>query len=68
MLPPTYLTCLDLARHADPDAVLADASQRQVEMFCPELEPEDDGYTLTRPPHADALLESRATAARWGKR
>ena len=25
MLPPTWLTCLDVAQHADPDAVLAEA-------------------------------------------
>jgi 8-oxo-dGTP pyrophosphatase MutT (NUDIX family) len=68
MLPPTYITSLDIARHPDPEAVLADAATRTVEMFCPELEAEDDGYTLTRPPSADALLELRSNAARWGHR
>ncbi len=68
MLPPTYITCLDLAQYADPDAVLAEAAGRTVEMFCPELEPEGDGYTLSRPPTADALLEQREQAARWGRR
>jgi 8-oxo-dGTP pyrophosphatase MutT (NUDIX family) len=68
MLPPTYITCLDLAQYADPPAVLAEAATRTVEMFCPELEPEDDGYTLSRPPTADALLEKREQAARWGHR
>lgn len=68
MLPPTYITCLDLAQYADPDAVLAEAATRTVEMFCPELEPEDDGYTLSRPPEADALLAKREQAARWGHR
>lgn len=68
MLPPTYITCLDLSRFDDADAVLTEAGGRNVEMFCPELEPEDDGYTLSRPPEADALLEMRANAARWGHR
>jgi 8-oxo-dGTP pyrophosphatase MutT (NUDIX family) len=68
MLPPTYITCLDLAQYADADAVLSEAGGRRVEMFCPALEPEDDGYTLSRPPAADALLEQREQAARWGKR
>ncbi|MCZ4499936.1 MAG: hydrolase [Marmoricola sp.] len=68
MLPPTYITCLDLAQYADPEAVLAEAATRTVEMFCPALEPEDDGYTLSRPPQADALLEKREQAARWGHR
>ena len=27
MLPPTWLTCLDVAQHADPDAVLAEAAE-----------------------------------------
>jgi 8-oxo-dGTP pyrophosphatase MutT (NUDIX family) len=68
MLPPTYITSLDVARFADPDAVLAEAAGRRVEMFCPAVEPEGEGFTLTRPPHADALLEARAANATWGSR
>ncbi|MCX6396288.1 MAG: NUDIX hydrolase [Propionibacteriales bacterium] len=67
MLPPTYITSLDVAEHADPAAVLAEAATRNVEMFCPAVEPEGEGFTLTRPPRADALLEARARNATWGQ-
>lgn len=67
MLPPTYITSLDVARFADPDAVIDEASTRRVEMFCPEVVPEGEGFTLTRPPHADAILEARASNATWGQ-
>ncbi len=59
MLPPTYITSLDVAQFADPVAVLAESTNRTVEMFCPAIEQEGDNYTLTRPPGADALLEAR---------
>jgi 8-oxo-dGTP pyrophosphatase MutT (NUDIX family) len=67
MLPPTYITSLDVAQYADPAEVVAAAAQRRIEMFCPAVEPEGDTFTLTRPPHADALLERRAKTARWGQ-
>jgi 8-oxo-dGTP pyrophosphatase MutT (NUDIX family) len=67
MLPPTYITSLDIAEYDDPGAVLAEAASRRVEMFCPEIEPEGQGFTLTRPPEADALLEARAKNATWGQ-
>ncbi|MBO9522616.1 MAG: NUDIX hydrolase [Nocardioidaceae bacterium] len=66
MLPPTYITCLDVAQYADPDAVIAEAAGRRVEMFCPQVEEEGEHFTLTRPPHADALLEARSRTATWG--
>ncbi|RNL81306.1 NUDIX hydrolase [Nocardioides marmorisolisilvae] len=67
MLPPTYITSLDVAQYADPAAVIAAASERRIEMFCPAVEPEGEQFTLTRPPQADALLEARAKNARWGQ-
>ncbi len=67
MLPPTYITSLDVAEYADPEAVIAESRNRRVEMFCPAVEPEGEGFTLTRPPHADALLEKRAKNATWGQ-
>ena len=67
MLPPTYITSLDVAEYADPEAVLAEAANRTVEMFCPAVEPEGEGFTLTRPPAADALLEARSRNATWGQ-
>lgn len=66
MLPPTYITSLDIAQYADPEAVIAEAARRRVEMFCPAVEEEGEHFTLTRPPHADALLEARARNATWG--
>jgi len=68
MLPPTYITSLDVGQYDDPDAVLAEAAGRRVEMFCPAVEPDGEVFTLTRPPHADALLEARAQNATWGQR
>ena len=66
MLPPTYITSLDVSQYADPQAVIDAAAERRVEMFCPAVEPEGEGFTLTRPPDADALLEAREKTARWG--
>jgi 8-oxo-dGTP pyrophosphatase MutT (NUDIX family) len=67
MLPPTYITSLDVAQYAGPQAVVDAAAERRVEMFCPAVEETDDGqFTLSRPPHADALLEQRARTATWG--
>ncbi|MCW2787032.1 MAG: hypothetical protein JWP74_3549 [Marmoricola sp.] len=59
MLPPTYLTCIDVGQHASPEAVIAEASTRTVDMFTPELVPSGDAFTLTTPPVADALLATR---------
>lgn len=67
MLPPTYITSIDVAQYADPAAVMAEAATRRVEMFCPAIEPEGEGFTLTRPPQTDALLEARARNATWGQ-
>ena len=67
MLPPTYITSLDVAQYAGAGEVIAAAAERRVEMFCPAVEPEGEQFTLTRPPHADALLAARAKTARWGQ-
>ena len=67
MLPPTYITSLDVAQYADPAAVLAEAANRTVEMFCPAVEREGEGYTLSRPPRADELLAAREKNATWGQ-
>lgn len=55
MLPPTYLTCLELARYAGPVQVLEAASGRRVEMFMPVLVDGDDP-TLSTPPWLDDLI------------
>src|SRR4051812_18059416 len=41
MLPPTYLTCLEVGQYADPAGVLDAARDRSVEMFTPEVEEDD---------------------------
>jgi hypothetical protein len=69
MLPPTYITTLDVAQYADPQAVIDAAAGRTVEMFCPAVEEDEGGgFTLSRPPDADALLQERARTATWGSR
>jgi 8-oxo-dGTP pyrophosphatase MutT (NUDIX family) len=60
MLPPTYLTCLEVGQYDDPEAVLAAAQGRQVEMFTPQVEETDEGGVLTVPPDLEPLLESRS--------
>jgi hypothetical protein len=60
MLPPTYLTCLEIGQYADPADVLDAARERTVEMFMPEVEEDDDGGTLSIPPGLETLLATRA--------
>ena len=59
MLPPTWLTCLDVAQHADPDAVLAEAQGRRVDMFMPEVVADGDEFILSTPPHYARLMAER---------
>jgi len=59
MLPPTYLTCLEVGQYADPAAVLEEAQSRSVEMYTPQVEENDDGGTLSVPERFEALLEAR---------
>jgi hypothetical protein len=59
MLPPTYLTCLDVGQHTDPDAVLAEAEHRDVDMFTPEVVAHGDEFVLSMPDRYAALLASR---------
>jgi 8-oxo-dGTP pyrophosphatase MutT (NUDIX family) len=57
MLPPTYLTCLEMSRFASPAEVLAACADRDVEMFCPEVVDDAEGFTLSRPARLDPLIE-----------
>ena len=59
MLPPTYLTCLEVGTHADLDAVMAAGAERSVEMFMPEVEPLGEGFTLTMPDALRPLVAAR---------
>ncbi len=56
MLPPTYLTCLEVATYAAPAAVRAAAEERRVEMFTPEVVGHGEGFTLSRPAHLEPLI------------
>lgn len=55
MLPPTYCSCLEISRYADPAATLAAAAGRQVEMFMPEIVDRDEAV-LSVPPRFEAML------------
>jgi 8-oxo-dGTP pyrophosphatase MutT (NUDIX family) len=57
MLPPTYLTCLEVSQHATPSEVLAACGDRDVEMFMPEVVDDGEGFTLSRPARLDPLIE-----------
>jgi 8-oxo-dGTP pyrophosphatase MutT (NUDIX family) len=60
MLPPTYLTCLEIGLHSSPREVLAAAGDRgPVEMFMPEVEGTGDSASLSVPEHLRALVEAR---------
>ena len=59
MLPPTYLTCLEVAQSARPDDVLAAARGREVEMFMPEVVSLGDDFVLSLPSGLEPLLEAR---------
>lgn len=59
MLPPTWLTCLDVAQYADPDAVLAEAHGRRVEIYMPEVVAQGDDFILSTPPRYAALMAAR---------
>jgi 8-oxo-dGTP pyrophosphatase MutT (NUDIX family) len=60
MLPPTYLTCLDVARFETPAEVLEEAAGRTVEMFMPELVGDGEGATLSIPEELRSLAETRS--------
>jgi 8-oxo-dGTP pyrophosphatase MutT (NUDIX family) len=57
MMPPTYLTCLELAEHGDPAEVLASAADRTVEMFTPEVVADGEEFALSRPARLERLIE-----------
>lgn len=59
MMPPTYLVSMEVGTYADTDAVLAAATDRRLEMFCPSVEPLDDGWTLSMPDRLRPVLASR---------
>jgi 8-oxo-dGTP pyrophosphatase MutT (NUDIX family) len=59
MMPPTYVTCLEVGQYADPGAVLVAATGRDLTMFTPAVEGEGGGATMSVPERYGALLEAR---------
>ena len=59
MLPPTYLTLLDVGQHASPGDVLAEARSRQVDMFTPEVVADGDEFVLSVPAGYESLVAGR---------
>jgi len=60
MLPPTYLTCLEVGLHSSPRDVLAAAAARPpVEIFMPEVEGTGDSASLSIPERLRTLVEQR---------
>ncbi|WP_183098837.1 NUDIX hydrolase [Nocardioides pelophilus] len=59
MLPPTYLTCLEVGTHATVEAVVAPADGRTVDMFTPAVEPLGEGWTLSMPDALRPLVAAR---------
>jgi 8-oxo-dGTP pyrophosphatase MutT (NUDIX family) len=60
MLPPTYLTCLEVGQYDDPAAVLEAANGRIVEMYTPQVEETEEGGTLSVPERFEPLLDARS--------
>jgi 8-oxo-dGTP pyrophosphatase MutT (NUDIX family) len=60
MMPPTYVTCLEVAQYADPPAVLdAARAGRDLTMFTPAVDGGDDVATMSVPDRVTGLLETR---------
>ena len=60
MMPPTYLTCLEVAQHATPDDLLAASAGRVVEMFTPAVEADGPEFSLSVPARLGSLVEARS--------
>ncbi|MBM9461009.1 NUDIX domain-containing protein [Nocardioides sp. zg-536] len=59
MLPPTYLTCLEIGTLGSLDAVFDAAADRTVEMFTPSVETVEGGHALTMPEALRPLVAER---------
>lgn len=59
LMPPTYLTSLEVGLHDSPDEVLVVAAARSVQMFTPSVEPLGDGWTLSMPDRLRPLVAAR---------
>ncbi len=59
LMPPTYLTSMEVGEHSTPEEVLAVAASRSVEMFTPSVEPLGEGWTLSMPDRLRPLVAAR---------
>ncbi len=59
LMPPTYLTSLEVGRYDSPQEVLAAAAGRAVEMFTPTVEPLGEQFTLSMPDRLRPLVSER---------
>ena len=59
MMPPTYLTCLDVGQYAAPADVLAEAHSRSVEMFTPSVVEAEGEFVLSMPEQYEPLVAAR---------
>ncbi|MBZ5736324.1 NUDIX hydrolase [Nocardioides sp. TRM66260-LWL] len=62
LMPPTYLTCLEIGAFGSVDAVLTEAGVRRAAMFCPSIEPLGEGWTLSMPDRMRALVAERRSS------
>ena len=62
MMPPTYLTSLEVGQFTTPQDVVAAAHGRVVEMHTPTLEPLWDAFTLSMPEHHRPILAAHRGA------
>ena len=62
LMPPTYLTSMEVGSLSSPEEVLAVAASRSVEMFTPSVEPLGDGWTLSMPDRLRPLVAARRRA------
>ncbi|MCY7396748.1 MAG: NUDIX hydrolase [Nocardioides sp.] len=68
LMPPTYLTSLEVGAHDSPEAVLATAAARAVAMFTPSLEQLGDRFTLSMPDRLRPLVAERSERSERSER
>ncbi|MEP9362584.1 NUDIX hydrolase [Nocardioides sp. CN2-186] len=59
LMPPTYLTSMEVGEHSSPEEVLSVAASRSVEVFTPSVEPLGEGWTLSMPDRLRPLVAAR---------
>ncbi|MGY2700794.1 MULTISPECIES: NUDIX hydrolase [unclassified Nocardioides] len=62
LMPPTYLTSMEVGSLGSPEEVLEVAASRSVEMFTPSVEPLGPGWTLSMPDRLRPLVSARRRA------